>query len=1062
MLDPTHFIIAIGASSGGMQEINTFFDNSPLDGVSYVIVQHLSSEFKSRMVELLKRHSKLVVVEATEGDQVKCNHVYLIPNDKVMTIRNRVLRLTNKQALLGPNLTINAFFNSLADDVGNMAIGVILSGLGSDGAEGVDAIKKAGGMVIARNPETTNYSSMPASAIATGKVDFILEPELMPQTIKEYVEHGTELLHQNQQDQQTLQAIIDLIKESTPLDFSNYKETTIIRRIKKRTAFHYFANMQNYFLFLKVTPAEVEALANDFLINVTSFFRDKEAFDFIEKTVLPNIIAKLAPAEELKMWVAGCASGEEAYSLAILAYELLENETTSRIVKIFATDIDSLALVQARNGAYTAQITKHVSEERLNKYFIKDGDQYKVKIEIRKMVIFAQHDLAKNPPYCNIHFISCRNLLIYMSPILQKKIYSILLFGLKANSYLFLGKSESPTPILLNLEVINKTWKVYKNIETKRTLSFDAFALPELLEIKHTKSFFLEEEKSQHPGNFLTEAINEALIDDTHELVVCIDEDYKVIKSYGNTSKFLLQKNFNLNLSELLPPSLYYTFSNLFTTASRQQEKASAYGITMQKDNVLTRVSLSVIPLHRVKGKHGLFIVKFTADKNLDELNADANTVNVDLTTHLDRYTKNLEVEVKELKEKLHSSYELLDASNENMQSFNEELTSANEEMQSTNEEMQSVNEELDTINNNYQQKNRELLDLNDDLNNYFKSNINGQLFINKELLLMKFSPGAVNQINLLETDVGRPLDHLSTNIKFETIIADIKSVLLNGNIITKEIETNNGNWYQVMTMPYIQQLDNQINGAIVTFNDISELKKTQFELNQRNQSLQRINADLDNFVYTASHDLLAPLANIQVGIRVVNEISDVNPEVKILLDLINASIGRFSLLIGDISNIAKLESNMLDAEAIDVVDILENVEWSLADKMKEFGVVINKDINIKHLNFSKKNFRSIVYNLVSNSIKFKSVKKPRITIKTKIEHNQIVLSVEDNGIGISHQDINKVFDIYGRMHYDIEGQGIGLYLTKKIVDAAGGNIIVESKPGLGSKFSIYFKHTPD
>ena len=1051
-----HHIIAIGASAGSMEEINSFFDHTPLDGVSYVIVQHLSSDFKSRMAELLAKHSKLIVKEAEDGLLVKPNEVYLIPSDKVMTIISSKLYLTNKEKTHSPHLTINKFFNSLAADSGAKAIGIILSGLGSDGTEGIKAIKNAGGMVIARNPETTEFGSMPASAIATGLVDFVLEPAAMPAAIEDYVTHEEGLLIDNGDDGKNLITIVNLIKEQLPLDFSDYKQPTILRRIKRRAAYNNFAKLEDYLIFLKATPDEVETLAKDFLISVTSFFRDKDAFEFIQTTVLPDILKKLTPAEELKMWIAGCATGEEAYSMAILIYEQLIGDFKNTIVKIFATDIDTAALEHAGKGIYNAAITKDVSAQRLEKYFLKEGDNYKVKPEIRKMVIFAKHDLVKNPPYCNMQFISCRNLLIYMMPALQKKIFFTLLFGLKMEGYLFLGSSENPISIIQNLEVINKKWKIYKNLETKRMIHFDSFSLPQMADIKDNRTGSSRENIFPNTNNTLAEAVNVTMASKLNHLVVCIDEDNHVVKTYGDTTKYLLQKNFNLNLAELLPMPLALAFNTMSINAKRNNERVAAKGIKIKKGKFVITVNLSIDPLNIKIGNKRLLMVTFSEEKLLTYLQQE--DLVYDEKIYLDQYTLMMQEELKGLKDKLHSTYEQLDASNDNMQSYNEELLSANEEMQSTNEEMQSVNEELHTINADYQLKNKELLELNDDLNNYFRSTINGQLFVNNELELMKFSPGTVKQINLLPSDIGRPLSNISTNIKLETLTEDIKKVLLDGSIITKEIETNNGKWYQVMTMPYIQLVDNKRNGAIITFNDITELKKTQVELDKKNKSVLRINEDLDNFVHAAAHDLLAPLGNIEMSVGMLNDLKINDPELTTFLDIINSSVVKFRSLINDMSDIGQVESEMITMEMVDIDNIINNVEWSLDDKIKLTGAVINRSLNVKQIFFSKKNLRSILYNLISNSIKFKSEASPVINIQTLKDGNDIILSVQDNGIGIPKEGLAKVFSIYGRLHGDIEGQGIGLFLAKKIVDAAGGNIILESELGKGSKFIIYFK----
>ncbi|MCX2453657.1 ATP-binding protein [Pedobacter sp. PLR] len=835
MIDPA-YIIAIGASAGGLEEINTFFDHTPLDGVSYVVVQHLSASFKSRMVEVLAKHSKLIIEEATDGCLVECNQVYLIPHDKYMTISGGRLYLRDKAENKTAHLTIDTFFNSLAADCGSKAIGIVLSGLGEDGSGGIIAIKKAGGMVMARNPETSTFPGMPSKAIATGMVDFILEPAAMPGAIEDYVEQEGSLKLDNHNDEVSLKAILELIKQQSPLDFSDYKTSTILRRTKRRATYLDFNTLEKYLAFLKTSAAEIDALSKEFLISVTSFFRDKEAFEYIKNNVLPGILKRLGPKEELKIWVAGCATGEEVYSLAILISEQLTGDLEHVVVKIFATDIDSAALVTAGKGIYGRDTLKDVSTERLNKHFIKEGNQYRVKPGLRKMAIFAQHDLVKNPPYCNMHFISCRNLLIYMAPVLQKKIFAMLLFGLKMDGYLFLGSSENPMPIIQNLEIINKQYKLYKNIKSKRMASFDAFSMPDSVEVKNRPVYVRNEEEGIDQDPSLTELMHTNLAEEQGYLVVCVDENKDVVRSYGDTSKYLLPKHFTSNLEKLLPKKLAMVFNTLSISVLKTKEKASLNGIKIKQGTEIIKVNLTVSPLDLNRKSQKLLMVTFTTDKMF--VATEQESKDFEENGFQDQYTINLELELKEVKEKLNSVYEQLDASNENMQSFNEEMISANEEMQSTNEEMQSVNEELDTINSEYQLKNKELLEINDDLNNYFRSNINGQLFINNDLLLMKFSPGTVKQINLLESDIGRPLSNITTNIKFETIIEDIKNVLRDGIIITKEIETNNGKWYQVMTMPYIRQSDQKNNGAIITFNDITQLKKTQLDLDISNKML--------------------------------------------------------------------------------------------------------------------------------------------------------------------------------------------------------------------------------
>ncbi|MVN22376.1 ATP-binding protein [Mucilaginibacter arboris] len=543
----------------------------------------------------------------------------------------------------------------------------------------------------------------------------------------------------------------------------------------------------------------------------------------------------------------------------------------------------------------------------------------------------------------------------------------------------------------------------------------------------------------------LDEVVTTALLSELGYLIVCIDKNSRVVKTYGDTTKYFLQKNFNDNLAKLLPKPLDIAFNTLRTTVLQTQKRAASNGIKIKQGEGVLMINLSVSPLSINNQEQQLLMVTFAEDKAAAPQGQEDFVF--DEKIYRDQHTLHLEAELKELKHKLHLAAEKTAASHENLQF--------------SNEEMQAVNDKLHTINLDYQLKNKELLELNDDLNNYFRSNINGQLFINKDMLLMKFSPSAVKLINLIESDIGSPIGNITTNIKFETLTEDIKKVLQEDCTVTKEIEAIDGKWYQVITMPYLQQPDNAIKGAILTFNDITELKRTQVELDKKNKGLQRVNADLNNFVHTVSHDLLGPLSNIEGCVAVIHKMEVQDEQLNKFLAIINSSVKKFRLLIKDIATIAKIESEMLAMEMVDLEEMMGTIEWSLDNKIKSSGAVIHKNFEVKQILFSKKNLRSIVYNLVSNAIKFKSEGPPVIYIRTATISGEIVLTVQDNGIGIPSDGIDRIFDMYGRLHRDVEGYGIGLYLAKKIIHAASGNITVESEPGKGSMFSIYFKAGP-
>jgi two-component system CheB/CheR fusion protein len=1051
------YIIAIGASAGGLQEINSFFDHTPLDGVSYVIIQHLSADYKSVMSSLLARHSKLEVCEAEDNMKVEKNKVYVIPSKNYMTINDGRLILTDKHKTGTPHLTINTFFNSLALDVGDKAIGVILSGTGSDGSKGVETIKKEGGMILTSDPATSEYSEMPANAIETGLVDFVLLPEQMPKAIEDYVKRRGHPREDEHEDSIRI-AIVDFIRGHLPHDFTDYKQATILRRIKRRAAYHNINSLENYLNFLKTNPDEIKALAQDFLISVTAFFRDKEAFDFLQTDVIPDIIAHKTDNDEIKIWVAGCATGEEAYSLAMLMTEGLNKVNKKTVVKIFATDLDDIALAYAKNGVYDDSVVKNISKERLELFFTKESRGYKVKQAIRKMLIFAHHDLVKNPPYCNMDLISCRNLLIYLNQTLQKRIFSLLQFGLKKDGYLFLGPSETFPEKSLYIEEVNKKFKIYKITEARRNISFDVFSTPVLSDIKAKIPALPKQYELKNKKEGLREYLNETLLSELDYTGVCVDENNYVVQTFGDLSKYLLPKMFNFILTDIVSKPLAIAFKNASYEAKRINKKVVVKDIKFKHNDSIVVLNLTVIPFKIKRTDEKLMMVLF------NEVDAPAATVKdaaiFDEKVYANEYVKNLEEELRETKENLQDVFEKLDASNENMQSFNEELLSNNEEMQSTNEELQSVNEELHTINAEYQTKIKELSDLNDDLNNYFRSNENGQLFINSKMLLMKFSPGAVKHINLLDTDIGRPISNISSNIKNETLEKDAKEVIANGKVITKEVEAINGKWYQMMTMPYVREKDHKIDGAIITFNDITELKKVQTELDRTNKTLTTINADLDNFVYSASHDLLGPLTNIEHIISILEEEKDnLTEEVKHYHHLLRSAISKFKIIIRDLAVVGKIQSEIAAADPVNLVELINEIKLSILEKITSANASISANIKVEEIRFSKKNLRSILYNLISNAIKFKSSQRdPEISITTSREEDFIVLSVRDNGLGIPREELGNVFNMYKRIHHNIEGQGIGLYLIKKIVDASGGKVVVESEAGKGSNFKIYFK----
>ncbi len=1050
-------IIAIGASAGGMEAIHLLFDNTPQDGVAYVIIQHLSPDHKSFMAELLAHHSKLKISVAQNGMYIKPNQVYLMPQGKNMTISNRHLVLTDIKPMQ-PNTSIDIFFDSLAEDQGDKCIGVILSGTGRDGTKGIAAIKKSGGYVIVQDPDSAKFSGMPNSAIQSGNVDVILPPESIPDEITTYLKRDRlEQDYSNStstKDEEDLVKILQLIQKHTPLDFSEYKRPTIIRRVIMRMAKNKVTSLSAYVDFLEANPSEISILAKEFLISVTKFFRDKEAFDIIKEKVIPEIVEHKLQVDILKVWVVGCATGEEAYSFAILISEYLTKLKKDIDVKIFASDIDKAALKHASKGVYPEIISKDISEERLNRFFIKLGDTYKVRDNIRKMIIFADHDIVKQPPYGKIDLISCRNLLIYLSPLLQNKILASLHFCLNRGGYLFLGPSESLGELKEYFKEVDKKWKIVKSVEAAHNLRHTTYSTPGI-EGQFAPPHFNAFPSKNNTKSNLDEVFNQALLEETgYDAGIWVDTDFEIVQTCGNYEKFLLPKLFNFNLLDMLPEELSIATSTTLRKAVKNKNTAILKSVKFQLNGTTRSVNILVKPLfsENSPAKH-LALVLFGKINKHNKKDIEVYSSETQIT----RYLGDLKDELVETKQKLREAYEALDISNDNISSYNEELISSNEEFQSTNEELQSVNEELQTVNNEYQLKIKELAELNDDLNNYFKSTINAQLYLSKDLTLRKFTPSAIQQVNLKESDIGRPLSDISTNIRFSTLMEDINKVIATSNPIEKEVQTLDGRWYQMLAFPFTKLLDNQNDGAIITFNDITELKKSQCKLS-------RINADHNTFIYAVSHDLKGPLNNLKALTALLGESDEPqSAEEKEVLGLMEKSINILSEIINELSDITKIEHEMDALEKVNIKELFEEVKFSVKEKIAKTNATFHLELKVPEIPFSKKNLRGILSNLLSNAIKYSSPDRdPIVTIRTEESIDFIILSFQDNGLGIPENKLQKIFLRFNRAHNHVEGSGVGLYLVKKLITNAGGDIHVESELGKGSVFKIYFKKNPE
>jgi two-component system CheB/CheR fusion protein len=823
-----HYIVGVGASAGGMEAIHDLFDYMPHNtGFSFVIIQHLSPDYKSLMADLLSRHTRMQVVEAQDGIAVEPNHIYAIPSRKLLTIRNGRLRLDEKIKSNLPNNAIDVFFESLAEDQGSKAVGIILSGTGTDGTRGIEQIKNKGGLVVVQEPLSAAFDGMPNSAVATGLADLIAPPEMMGEELMEFMRDVPLVRSLNklsEADEKNLHAIIDLLKEVTKLDFSNYKRPTLYRRLAKRMSEIGINDLNAYRSYLSTHEEELGLLGKEFLINVTKFFRDPEAFETLRTEAIPAIVSMHKPDDALKVWVAACSSGEEAYSVGMI---FLEHFTKHGIAvpnfKIFATDIDSDALEIGSRGIYKESIARDVPANLLQKYFVKEGSHYRVTPELRKHVVFANHDILKDPPFSHLSLVTCRNMFIYINTALQQKILRKFHFALKLNAYLMLGPSENISILKDATEEVNRKWKLYRCISKTGVHETANFLVP-LNESRLYSIAGKQPSNSRNVMNHLAEIFKDTLLEDRTMAVIFIDKDFNVKQAIGAYKTFLSfpEESFNFNLLKLVSSDLSVALGVGVRKSIADNSRTSMKNIVLHEKDSIRHVNMVVKPYMKQNEYQQAFLC-VVLEESTQERNRETKIV-TEHSINSEERIQELESELTSTREGLQAIIEELETTNEELQSNTEEMISTNEELQSTNEELQSLNEELHTVSAEHQLKIKELLELNDDLNNYFRNSDIGQILIDKDLTVRKFSPSVTRMVNLIEADIGRSIVDITTNFQGIDLVSAIRDVISDARPREKEI-TSNEKYYYVRITPYVRR-DRVMDGVVVNFTDISESKK--------------------------------------------------------------------------------------------------------------------------------------------------------------------------------------------------------------------------------------------
>ena len=827
--------VGIGASAGGLEAIESFFTNMPPDsGMAFIVVQHLSPDYKSLMVELLSKKTTMPVHRAEDAMEVLPNHVYLIPPKKNLTIFHGKLLLSDQDHSRGINLPIDLFLRSLADDQAERAVAIILSGTGSDGMRGVRAVKENGGMVMVQSEESAKFDGMPRSAISTGLADFVLPPDQMPKQLQAFIKHPyvtkTERSESLISNEDGMIRIFALLRERCKVDFTYYKPSTVVRRIERRMSINQVEDIKDYVNYILSNPSELTTLYRELLIGVTSFFRDQEAFDFLATNVLPDLFRN-ATSREIRFWVAACSTGEEAYSLAILARECLEKLGSSHDIKIFATDIDRDAIHFAAAGSYPESIAADLSPRILSKYFHKRDDNFQIARTIREMVVFAQHNLIKDPPFTNIDLISCRNVLIYFQPILQRKVFEFFNFSLAANGALFLGSSESTGEMASYFDVLDQKLKIFRSKGRMKPLSdthLPSVSDTRFHEMKGQFAIARRAVRATEEERVMERFIEAASVDYI-PLALVVNEQLEVQHIFGDAAGYLKLPSGKVvnDISKMAVKELAIPLATGIQKVFRQHQELRFSNIRVSQPDGNRLIDMRIKLLPAKKEQDHLVAVFITETRKSDASDTGQPVQTYDLSKEAEDRMRDLEHELQFTRENLQATIEELETSNEELQATNEELLASNEELQSTNEELQSTNEELFTVNAEYQSKIIELTELHNDLDNLLSATQIGNLLLDENMEVRRFSKRVCEIFKLLDSDIGRPITHITHHLLNCDPIALIRDVQITSKPQELEVQTQDGRWRLMRIVPYAIG-PKTFSGTVVSFVDINLLKLAQ------------------------------------------------------------------------------------------------------------------------------------------------------------------------------------------------------------------------------------------
>jgi len=1073
------YVVGIGASAGGLEALRPFVANLPSQvNMAYVIVQHLSPQYRSMMVQLLGRETKLPVEEIKDGLALAPNTIYITPPNKDVRIKNATLWLREPSAPLGPKPSVDVFFASLAEDRGQHAIGVILSGTGTDGAHGMRAIKACGGLTVAQEPETCKYDGMAKAAIDSGCVDMVLAPDRIGPELGSISRFPRPVVPQKSAETEvhdTINEIFLSVRKRTDVDFTQYKSNTVRRRLERRLAANRIETLDSYLDFVRQNPSELDLLCKDILISVTSFFRDTKAFEDIRATVADMLEGK-RPGDSIRIWVPACATGEEAYSFAMILSDLLGDSVRAYKIQIFATDIDLDAMSHARKGAYSSTTVENLDRTYVSKYFDAMGQTYQVKKPIREMVVFARQDLIKDPPFVKVDLISCRNVLIYFNGELQDRIFQVFHYALTPGGHLFLGKSESVGRSADLFRAVKATSKIFqKRLVAARNTNpvFGAFRL---------KAPEAPDQATLVGGPSIESLVRDGFVEACMPASVAINENLDILYYHGDVDGFVRfpQGRPNQNLGKLIAEDFRIDLRALVHRAREKNTLAVGSKRQFRGREGDTMARLVVRPLKIDPHREHLFLVSCERVESPSEGGVPEPTLVpgqeirlLELEQELTATREHLQTVVEELE----TSNEELQALNEEMQAANEELQSSNEELETSNEELQSTNEELTTVNEELQVRTTELAGANADLQN-IQDNVGFPLLVvDKALRITRFTPQAARLFGLLPSDAGQLITAVPSQLHIKNLRGLIITVAASGERYEDVIESD-GRIYRMVIVPY-RDLRDQNAGTILSFIDETGLRTTQAELEGTVATLSAAQVELreatevaesasrakTEFLAAMSHELRTPLnailgfAQIMEGEMMGSLGSDrYRDYAGIILD----SGQHLLSLISQVLEMSKIEAGklVLHEEPFNLAEAIAATQRLLSSQAEIGRITVAMDLppDLPAVLGDQTAVQRVFLNLLGNAIKFT---RPggEIRFSAQLDDAGIAIHVADTGIGIKASDLERVlmpFEQSGpRTVREHEGIGLGLPIAKSLVELHGGSLAIASEEGKGTVVTV-------